>query len=109
MAQDSTRTNATLQTVRALPVTSLRRFTHFPKGPETPSEELRVMVDDLLNDLSNKFNAVASEITAKSKFSRPAAKAFSDDSLSVDDMSRRIDNLEASMRSQRLPTEDNNH
>ena len=36
------------------------------QGLENPSDELRVMVDDLLNDLSNKFNSIASEITAKS-------------------------------------------
>jgi hypothetical protein len=38
----------------------------FWQASETPAEELSVMVDDLINDLSNKFNAVAAEITAKS-------------------------------------------
>jgi len=54
------------------------------------SEELGVMIEDLLSDLSGKFNNIAAEITAK-----------------MDDMSRRIDNLEASMQSQRSNVESN--
>ncbi|MCJ1447189.1 MAG: hypothetical protein MMC23_007699 [Stictis urceolatum] len=53
-------------------------------GQQQPAEELNLMIDDLLNDLTSKFTAVASEITAK-----------------MDDMSRRIDNLESSIRMQR--------
>ena len=46
----------------------------------TPAEELTVMIDDMLNDLTGKFHAITSEIMAK-----------------MDDMGRRIDNLEASL------------
>jgi len=42
------------------------------------------MIDSLLNDLTSKFTAVSTELTAK-----------------MDDMSRRIDNLEASLQAQR--------
>lgn len=41
------------------------------------------MIDSLLNDLTSKFTAVANELTAK-----------------MDDMSRRIDNLEQSLSAQ---------
>ncbi len=43
--------------------------------------ELSTMIDALLNDLTAKFTAVSSEILVK-----------------MDDMSRRIDNLEASLQ-----------
>lgn len=46
----------------------------------TPSEELSVMIDDMLADLTGRFHAVTSEIMAK-----------------MDDMGRRIDNLESSL------------
>ncbi|KAH8600225.1 heat shock factor binding protein 1-domain-containing protein, partial [Bisporella sp. PMI_857] len=43
--------------------------------------ELSAVVDELLNSLSNKFAGVSSEIFAK-----------------MDEMSRRLDNLEAAMQ-----------
>ncbi|KAI1125387.1 heat shock factor binding protein 1-domain-containing protein [Nemania abortiva] len=45
------------------------------------SDELTVVVEELLNSLSNKFTTVSSEIFAK-----------------MDEMSRRLDNLEAALR-----------
>lgn len=49
----------------------------------TSSDELTVVVEDLLNSLSNKFAGVSSEIFAK-----------------MDEMSRRLDNLEAALQAQ---------
>ncbi|KAH8790174.1 heat shock factor binding protein 1-domain-containing protein [Hyaloscypha finlandica] len=46
------------------------------------SAELSAVVDELLNSLSNKFAGVSSEIFAK-----------------MDEMSRRLDNLEATLQS----------
>ncbi|KAI8958911.1 heat shock factor binding protein 1-domain-containing protein [Daldinia sp. FL1419] len=45
------------------------------------SDELTTVVEELLNSLSSKFDGVSSEIFAK-----------------MDDMSRRLDNLEASLQ-----------
>ncbi|KAF2825856.1 hypothetical protein CC86DRAFT_35906 [Ophiobolus disseminans] len=45
------------------------------------SGELAAVVDDLLNQLSSKFTSISSELLAK-----------------MDDMSRRLDNLEATMQ-----------
>ncbi|KAI0124307.1 heat shock factor binding protein 1 [Xylariales sp. AK1849] len=45
------------------------------------SDELNVVVEELLNTLSNKFAGVSSEIFAK-----------------MDEMSRRLDNLEATLQ-----------
>lgn len=47
---------------------------------DDPRAELTAQLDDLLNTLSNKFAGVSSEIFAK-----------------MDEMSRRLDNLEAAM------------
>ncbi|KAK8067066.1 hypothetical protein PG997_013813, partial [Apiospora hydei] len=46
-----------------------------------PSDELTVVVEELLNSLSNKFAGVSSEIFAK-----------------MDEMSRRLDNLESALK-----------
>ncbi|KAK8041278.1 hypothetical protein PG994_014285 [Apiospora phragmitis] len=48
---------------------------------ETPSDELTAVVEELLNSLSNKFAGVSSEIFAK-----------------MDEMSRRLDNLESALK-----------
>ncbi|KAI1076047.1 heat shock factor binding protein 1-domain-containing protein [Whalleya microplaca] len=45
------------------------------------ADELTVVVEELLNSLSNKFTSVSSEIFAK-----------------MDEMSRRLDNLEAALQ-----------
>ncbi|CAD6506075.1 BgTH12-07006 [Blumeria graminis f. sp. triticale] len=48
-----------------------------------PTDDLSAVVDELLNSLSNKFAGVSSEIFAK-----------------MDDISRRLDNLEANLKIQ---------
>jgi len=53
-----------------------------------PAVELGAMIDDLLNGLTVKFDTVVNEIIAK-----------------MDEMSRRIDTLEASIQSQRISTD----
>ncbi|KAK8101669.1 hypothetical protein PG999_012043 [Apiospora kogelbergensis] len=57
--------------------------TNAPNNKEegTPSDELTVVVEELLNSLSNKFAGVSSEIFAK-----------------MDEMSRRLDNLESALK-----------
>jgi len=50
-------------------------------GTDAPSE-LSAVVDELLNSISNKFAGVSSEVFAK-----------------MDEMSRRLDNLEATLQS----------
>ncbi|KAI9649335.1 hypothetical protein NHQ30_001907 [Ciborinia camelliae] len=74
--------------------------------------ELSLVVDELLNSLSNKFAGVSSEIFAKSMFS-PFFPALSSRTAisgfervqglivyeTVDEMSRRLDNLEATLQS----------
>ncbi|KAI0120106.1 heat shock factor binding protein 1-domain-containing protein [Nemania sp. FL0031] len=50
-------------------------------GASNSSDELTVVVEELLNSLSNKFTTVSSEIFAK-----------------MDEMSRRLDSLEATLR-----------
>ncbi|KAL2119359.1 hypothetical protein VTJ04DRAFT_6319 [Mycothermus thermophilus] len=52
-----------------------------PSTGEDARNELAAQLDDLLNTLSNKFAGVSSEIFAK-----------------MDEMSRRLDNLEAQLR-----------
>ncbi|EOA87422.1 hypothetical protein ACJQWK_10087 [Exserohilum turcicum] len=49
-------------------------------NPEA-SGELTAVVDDLLNQLNTKFNSISSELLSK-----------------MDDMSRRLDNLEATIQ-----------
>jgi len=51
------------------------------QGESTGTDELTTVVEDLLNSLSNKFAGVSSEIFAK-----------------MDEMSRRLDNLEAALK-----------
>ncbi|KAG6008925.1 hypothetical protein E4U54_008637 [Claviceps lovelessii] len=50
-------------------------------APETSSPDVSAAVEDLLNTLSNKFASVSSEIFAK-----------------MDEMSRRLENLEAALQ-----------
>ncbi|KAI1503605.1 heat shock factor binding protein 1-domain-containing protein [Biscogniauxia marginata] len=51
------------------------------KDGNNSSDELTIVVEELLNSLSNKFAGVSSEIFAK-----------------MDEMSRRLDNLEAALQ-----------
>jgi heat shock factor-binding protein 1 len=60
------------------------------------------VVDELLNSLSNKFAGVSSEIFAKSKRWIEAGTMFGVEANIrpiVDEMSRRLDNLEATLQS----------
>jgi heat shock factor-binding protein 1 len=66
------------------------------------SAELSAVVDELLNSLSNKFAGVSSEIFAKSKHWIEAGTMVEVDAniyTTVDEMSRRLDNLEATLQS----------
>ncbi|RYP83649.1 hypothetical protein DL770_005342 [Monosporascus sp. CRB-9-2] len=51
------------------------------KETSSSSDELTIVVEDLLNSLSSKFAGVSSEIFAK-----------------MDEMSKRLDNLEAALQ-----------
>ncbi|KAG5983202.1 hypothetical protein E4U55_000543 [Claviceps digitariae] len=51
-----------------------------PSVPESSNPDVSAAVEDLLNTLSNKFASVSSEIFAK-----------------MDEMSRRLENLEAAL------------
>ncbi|RYP23528.1 hypothetical protein DL765_001042 [Monosporascus sp. GIB2] len=51
------------------------------KETSSSADELTIVVEDLLNSLSNKFAGVSSEIFAK-----------------MDEMSKRLDNLEAALQ-----------
>ncbi|KAJ8117572.1 hypothetical protein OPT61_g1257 [Boeremia exigua] len=81
------------------------------KQPPTPSDatspgfnnstdssaELAAVVDDLLNQLNTKFTTISSDLLSKSR-SLTVVMCWSADSLQVDDMSRRLDNLEAQIQ-----------
>ncbi|ORY71873.1 heat shock factor binding protein 1-domain-containing protein [Pseudomassariella vexata] len=56
----------------------------------TSSDELTAVVEDLLSSLSNKFAGVSSEIFAK-----------------MDEMSRRLDNLEAALQANQKSNDSN--
>ncbi|KAI1414559.1 heat shock factor binding protein 1-domain-containing protein [Hypoxylon sp. FL1857] len=58
------------------------------KNGDKSTDELTAVVEELLNSLSTKFSSVSSEIFAK-----------------MDEMSRRLDNLEAALRA----SEDNSN
>ncbi|TVY21779.1 hypothetical protein LARI1_G000179 [Lachnellula arida] len=64
--------------------------------------ELSVVVDELLNALSNKFAGVSSEIFAKSMLCcvmfLGAERDKADGGGLVDEMSRRLDNLEQTLQ-----------
>ncbi|KAK8017534.1 hypothetical protein PG993_013860 [Apiospora rasikravindrae] len=75
-----------------------------PNKEGTPSDELTVVVEELLNSLSNKFAGVSSEIFAKSRRSPtcPTRRTLQLWILMrviiVDEMSRRLDNLESALK-----------
>ncbi|KAF2718923.1 hypothetical protein K431DRAFT_305659 [Polychaeton citri CBS 116435] len=56
----------------------------------TPPSELVAVVDDLLNQLSSKFSSLSSEMITK-----------------MDEMSRRLDNLEATIQASNAQAESN--
>jgi heat shock factor-binding protein 1 len=41
------------------------------QGPESGSDDLATVVDDLLNQLSNKFTTISSELLTKSESDMP--------------------------------------
>ncbi|UNI18986.1 hypothetical protein JDV02_005212 [Purpureocillium takamizusanense] len=63
---------------RLLPNTTT--LTETPQSSESTNADVSAAVEDLLNTLSNKFASVSSEIFAK-----------------MDEMSRRLDNLESAL------------
>jgi len=69
---------------------------------EDARTELTAQLEELLNTLSNKFAGVSSEIFAKSEW-LPIVQACENLLLiftaTVDEMSRRLDNLEAALTS----------
>ncbi|CEF82936.1 unnamed protein product [Fusarium graminearum] len=79
--------------------------------PENASDDARAdvtaAVEELLNSLSNKFAGVSSEIFAKSKpvCSPPSISKCPTLTLllQVDEMSRRLDNLEAALQESNKP------
>ena len=56
--------------------------------------ELTALVDELLNSLTSKFSSVSSEIFSKSTFTSLRRSCNYADHAPVDEMSRRLDNLE---------------
>ncbi|GAW12686.1 hypothetical protein ANO14919_020560 [Xylariales sp. No.14919] len=62
-------------------MSSKRQEEHTADNAGNSSDELTTVVEELLNSLSNKFTTVSSEIFTK-----------------MDEMSRRLDNLEAALR-----------
>ncbi|KAF2705844.1 hypothetical protein K504DRAFT_459936 [Pleomassaria siparia CBS 279.74] len=54
---------------------------------DTGTSELTAVVDELLNQLNTKFSSISSELLAK-----------------MDDMSRRLDNLEATIQTDGKPS-----
>ncbi len=62
------------------------------------SGELAAVVDDLLNQLNTKFTSISSELLSKSEQIMAALELYELMSV-VDDMSRRLDNLEATIQS----------
>ncbi|KJZ74240.1 hypothetical protein HIM_06471 [Hirsutella minnesotensis 3608] len=59
-----------------------------PQPTEAANAEVTAAVEELLNSLSNKFASISSEIFAK-----------------MDEMSRRLDNLEAALKESKAPKE----
>lgn len=74
---------------------------------EAKAADVNAAVEELLNTLSNKFAGISSEIFAKSEYFEPAREIgpgesfrsimHSDMFVPVDEMSRRLDNLEAAL------------
>ena len=77
------------------------------KVSETPSADLATVVDDLLNQLSTKFTNISSDLIAKSMpLYLITVFIHKADPVTVDEMSRRLDNLEASIQASAARPED---
>lgn len=61
------------------------------------SAELAAVVDDLLNQLNTKFTAISSDLLSKSELHISISISYTHRCV-VDDMSRRLDNLEAQIQ-----------
>ncbi|KAG6166419.1 hypothetical protein E4U23_003900 [Claviceps purpurea] len=66
-----------------------------PSVPESSSPDVSAAVEDLLNTMSNKFASVSSEIFAKKDECLVQCVLII---RVVDDMSRRLENLEAALQ-----------
>ncbi|KAG6271764.1 hypothetical protein E4U09_003764 [Claviceps aff. purpurea] len=66
-----------------------------PSVPESSSPDVSAAVEDLLNTMSNKFASVSSEIFAKKDEYLVQCVLII---RVVDDMSRRLENLEAALQ-----------
>lgn len=76
-------------------------MSHHLQTSETTPSDLAVVVDELLNQLSTKFSNISTELIGKSK-STLSSLFFHrtiDPCDLVDDMSRRLDTLEATIQS----------
>lgn len=66
------------------------------------TSELSVVVDDLLNQLTTKFSSISTDMIAKSELHRfveqSAMQVSCVNGCSVDEMSRRLDSLEATIQ-----------
>ncbi|GJC82120.1 heat shock factor binding protein 1 [Colletotrichum tofieldiae] len=63
---------------------------------EDPKTDVNAAVEELLNTISNKFAGVSSEIFAKRTYKCDFREANLT-AITVDEMSRRLDNLEAAL------------
>ncbi|KAG6022528.1 hypothetical protein E4U40_004543 [Claviceps sp. LM458 group G5] len=68
-----------------------------PSVPESSSPDVSAAVEDLLNTMSNKFASVSSEIFAKKRRTDTWCSGVLILRV-VDDMSRRLENLEAALQ-----------
>lgn len=78
--------------------TSFTADTNCRQASEDAKGDVNAAVEELLNTISNKFAGVSSEIFAKSEHNcYPLPRTASLMTVSVDEMSRRLDNLEAAL------------
>ncbi|KAL6402464.1 uncharacterized protein AUP68_14943 [Ilyonectria robusta] len=83
------------------PETPTPSLTKVENEPEDARADVTAAVEELLNTLSNKFAGVSSEIFAKSESLASGAHYFFHRLLTsriVDDMSERLDKLEAALK-----------
>jgi len=68
------------------------------QASDASSSELTAVVDDLLNQLTTKFSAISADMISKSMLLMLALNAYCSDNIIVDEMSRRLDTLEATIQ-----------
>ena len=72
-----------------------------PDTDNKATEELSVVIDDLLNQLGTKFNTISEELLGKSMMTHLPSIKVHESRLTmfpVDEMSRRLDNLESAIQ-----------